>query len=756
MFVAIWAGLFGVRLVPTRPILGREILAIRGGVLFGVLIFPVLLLTLFSLWLHGFGAEEIGVNLWSTTLAVMPVWIGLALFSRLAGSFKITVAGIVVLSIVVAIADSNRIRGLAEPWINVVGSWQSSRYIVASWVTVVLLSVSWLFLKNRNTGKRMVVACLCVIAGWAAIPWTKKRESVAPYSDPLSESVQWNGVFQHWVSSEGPGYKLGYEQLPLEGNRFVVWQLNGGFGDGNGMRAKATYRKEADIHRRLDPDNKKLAALRLLDDGDLYFSDRGSRKTLADRELSRANSSFVSFTLPKEMSLDEGQVLSGTLAGAICETEQLVDSPMGTGVEFQRGDVDGRIQWLPVDDKSRSSVAYLELFVPLRSEYGYDGSWNFPWDNWIFHLCYPKAGVVIAGQLGNKGWDQRIGGVQKRTANIEFETYQVARQVETMDEIPRLKIYRVKVVKTGHCEVELPRLRAVANREPNYALSLVESHEMKKGIPSEIWKLRPDPQTATRAEVGGWMRVVDRYMRSPNDGSRDLVEFADPWGDLLIESGKKVSSYLDSRRHSAFVDGAGDRWQTELVAALGEVKWAPEALVERGWAEAARGKVTELLAAGNRDEEILKLAVLLEIPEAQSAVVEKIPSSRDRELSQIFRRFSRESKEWNATLDRKLASVDSETRYHWETSRAHQSLRMDGWAPLLSQGRTKDLEKFLEWVRRYEKGGRKSNVGYHFRLIFAFSWDYQELKQAKKLEAKYFRWDPVLLKWDLREKGEAK
>jgi len=757
LFIAIWAGLFGIKLVPTRPILRREIFAIRFGVLFGVLIFPVLLLTLISLWLHRFGAGEIGINLGAAALAIVPLWVGVAYFARFAGNLKITIAGLALLGVVIAIADSSRIRGLPEPWTNVVGSWLSSRYIVASWVTTILLSVSFLLVKNQATARRMAVAVLCVIAGWAAIPWAKKRESRVPFLEPLSEPIQWTGVFKRHITSDKTTIEFGFKQLPVTDHRFVIWQFLEGFEYTKGESAKPVPRQEADLHRRADFIGLKFAASRLLKDGDFLVSDQSAREIVVDRQTLQDHSSKVGLSFPKDVDFGEVKTRRGILAGAVCEFEQLVDTPMGTGVQIQQGNVKGEIQWLVPDRRSKAPRAFIEMKFPLMRNDGYDGSWSSPLKNWVFHLDYPKAGVVIAGDLTNTGWDHRIGGVQKRSGNIRFRSPGGPKGEEMLAETPRLKVYRLNLIETGYREVELPELEISKElSQPNYAYSILEGESQLEAPPEEHWKNRPDPTTATRAEVGGWMRTVDRFVRPSDGASREFASLADPWGGLLIDSGKKVSSYLSVRRRSGFVEGADDRWREELVAALGEVEWAPKALVERGWTEAARGKVTELLAAGNQDEEIFKLGVLLKIPEVGSAIVQKLSSTKDFELSDVSRKYVQRSEEWNQALDERLAALDRQTRFHWTDSRSYRGMIIGPWGSLLIQGREKDLEKFLSWARRFCEAGRSVTGGYRIGRVFAFDWNPKELHEAKKLDAKFFQWDSALLQWNLREKGSEK
>lgn len=763
LFLAVWSGLMGRKLFPGRPVLGREIGLVSWGVLLLALVVPVLGLTLVSLWLYGFSGEVVWLGVGMTALAVVPLWLGVRLFAKYAGSLKMTMVGLVVVGCLMIAGDSFGFKQLMEPWANVLGSWPGGYRWVATLVAVMLMGAAWLLAKRWGVLPRLSVAILSVVIGWGAMLWLVSEREMMTFKNELSEKVR--------LKRKGWGFgrsRTGVVTYDFSGERsseVMVWEVLGSLKDEKERvykRGRANF-KVVSAHR-LGRAGMNAITMGLLDEGSIYLDSSSSLGRKVDRAIQNESFRRVELRLPEGYSAGEVVRLSGRLAGKRCVVDTLVkDLPYGESAEFRRADVVGKMRWRGGDYKGDPKKMEVVVRAPL-SVGGFGGRWEELRDeNWLFHLSYPKAGVVLEGESGWSGGDEEVGGVRQWTERYEF-LHSDLRHYDLKDETPVVSIYRIRVVEAGYAIVDSDPLILVEKergaKSSDYWSILYGARKGTGQMPTNEWMKRPDPETASREEVGAWFREIsDRNGYAGRH--RDLEQYAERWGDLFWKTMEKAGERSRIGPLS-FIKGAGNDWREVAIEELDGPISSASTLVERAWDEAARGKVKQLIQGGNREPELLRLGISLGLEGIEDAVVESLVVSDSWSLYEAARTRLQIEERIEAILDERLARADEVSRRTWSVNRDDYRFTSIPWLWLLHEGRKKDLEHCLGWIRKAQEGGNYSDWDGSYQEQSRFEsvlFDYKKFKELEKagnLRAEFFDWDPVLRRWIYNEKGDSK
>jgi hypothetical protein len=755
LFLAIWSGLVGRKFYPVRPIMAGEVRVVSLGILLGVLVVPVVLLTLVSLWLYGFSGKVIWRNVGMTILAVLPLWLGVRLFARYAGSFKTMVVGLVMMAGLMAFGDSLRLKGVMEPWVNGMGTSLSAEVVGVTWVFLLLLLCGWPLVRNRAAGLRVGVAVGLVVVSWLAVDRIAKREELRSQVVGAMESkIEWRG--EHRISSVGNGLQFDtfYKAWSDDGERLTQWMMVDDFRDEEGRVLRAP---KSDSYKWINRENKTRALRRRIPEGKLFYEDGVNDPAMIDGDLEAKRWGSVRGYVDGG-ALGESR---GRLQGAVMELDKLVEVPLGGEGTFQRDGMIGSVRWgyYRLDEWERPLIRVKDATMNYW-ERGRDES---AIKDLVFMISYPRSGFVVEGQIG--GTDRSpgmVGGLREWSGWVRYRTNVEMQPGFVEGESPVLTVWRLRVVEEGWCEATIPAVGVGLEPRTNYDfLALVSQGSVGRGREPNVSE-RPDPESATRGEVGGWLRKVGAMWKmgalwnyEPRLG--EFGEYGERFGDVLIGLGASRERFHKWNVKKTFLESSDHQWREELVDSLGKVEWAPEVLVKKGWAESARGMVEELLAGGTKSEGVLKLGIYLAAEGIEEALVEAMGQSQSSDLYEVARTLPKFEERREEVLDERRAILERRMKARWSDYRDREYLRMDGWGWLLSQGRIDDLEGFLFWVRRYYGNSeRRNSLPDEYAGVMKLPAEGSVIARAKKWEVEFFRWEPVLQEWVFNEKEKVK
>jgi hypothetical protein len=615
----------------------------------------------------------------------------------------------------------------------------------------------------------MTLAMSAVMAGWIAWSWAKERKETSLYAHELPVKVNLM-LEEHGVFSQGR-LTLEYQQDPpndLEDD-FWIWEVDGALRDEKGRR----YESGSPDQLRHSPgligrEMHHLLGKALAGEGLVYLDSFSTVSSRLARGLIQQNrSQKLSVAWPNGEPVSGSIKLQGRLAGKRCRIDRLVeDLPWGQSRLFQAGDLLGEVTWVEGTYPDEPLKLQLRVSEPLTT-----GRPTAPdhWrrdKNWLVLLRYPKAGVALTGDSNPQASRVGVMGLTGWTRRYRFEHSEL-HHFEVGDEVPLLSIYRGRVEELGFVEVEsdlldLPQPHRQPPGSDLHSLGVVTGGSTEPtGAPtSDVWAMRPEPESGSRRAVGGWLRTLAGYDDYPGK-NRDLAQFADRHGDLFWETWKKAGggNRID---FVPFVNGAPDRWRNEADEALGEIEGTPSVLVTRGWAESVREKTRQLIADGNRDPEILRLGLYLGLNGIESAVLEGLVQHDDERLDQAAASHEAIAPRLNEVLDQRLERLEEEIKRRWQADPEGFRFRVDPWVWLLQQGRRQDLESCLAWMSRVRKSGNdryyenRSGSRARFAQVLLDQERFEAILKADLLQSENFRWDPVLRRWEFQYESNSK
>ncbi len=606
-----------------------------------------------------------------------------------------------------------------------------------------LMAVCWKWLKQRGVVPRMTVA---VVAGWVFTDWARGLRNERGFAKEFAGEARITDTSKGRFDSGRAG--LIYERIGGYDDEMIVWEVDGALVDEKGREYVNSQNKESKVEQiptaGVRGVGRNWIARSLVEEGWIYL-DAQNRDEVVDHDRNPR----IEVNLPKGYSRGEEVELSGRLVGKRYRVDCLVDRvPFGDEVKFRRGDVLGSVERRKRYSGDQEEL-HLEVTMPLLGD-RYEKDYRKWFDqNWVYHLSYPESRVVSEGQSNFKGSDGEIGGVKRRSVKMEFRNMNWRRFVRKGEKL-LLSIYRVVVEEVGHVKVNSERLVLIPQEVPSPGIPSFETEaRWVNGPPSSAqWNRRPSPVDGNREEVGAWLRELSRKHRYVGK-KNDLAQYADKFGDLFLKRGTRRSWF----EREAFIDGATDDCREIAVEEL-----AASVLVERGWVGEAKEKVANLIEEGHRGDEVLRLGIFLGLRGIEEAVLEGLVSSDSWPLYEA----ARTRMNLKRILDDRLQRVDKATQRVLFRKRGDFRFDSTRWLWLLHEGRKKDLERCLFWMRKAHESGQidDRNDDYSNRLVFKnVLFDHEQFQlfaEEGKLHSKFFTWDPVLRRWNFNKKEMTK
>jgi hypothetical protein len=146
-------------------------------------------------------------------------------------------------------------------------------------------------------------------------------------------------------------------------------------------------------------------------------------------------------------------------------------------------------------------------------------------------------------------------------------------------------------------------------------------------------------------------------------------------------------------------------------------------------------------------------------PLVNEVILEGLIGSSDFSLYLMAKESGAFADRFEEILDQRLQKVEELTKKWWAMDPDNFVFPLSDWLWLLHEGRVKDLERCLAWMRKIdpERGGFFSRSGAdQFRRVLFNEIRCAELARANLLKTENFQWDPVLRRWNFNKKGSVK
>jgi hypothetical protein len=753
-----------------RPLRAGEVVVVRGIVLAGALVVPVLVMTLANLMFLGFSTTVVAKGMVGVAGVVVPLWLGWALFAAYAEKVTVLIAGLAVLGFAEFAINFIGPGTIVWPWIDAFGmSAESSRWVSMGSV-VLLLVVFFPVVRGRGTGMRMSVAVGAVVAGWVAgNVYDANNHRWLFANAPAGESeVEVHGELS--LSGGGPGsLRLGGlvwgPALPSDG--VLVWKSarNGMVRQDEVVVAREmprgrfprwVWRNNLGDRHSLEQNEMSRAVCRELKPGGTIYTFQSTRgRVIGERdqdgwakELRVFMEQEGAVLRPEQDSRFEGSLLCSSLRYRL-----LADLGSGQTGTFRDGSAVLRVRmngaW---DGRPGDTLHNISLSLPSVSEDGWDGPGKWPLKQWQFVFHYPESDVYIPARLSRNGRTRTVGGARRWRTGLELELRGTARSQIAKPEVPRLLVFRPEVRRIGRFEARGGTVIGVDQWGRGASYSSLFKSNLDEGKHAPWRVLRPDPRTATTEEVGSWLRIAP-YQYLSEFVEHDVAEFAGRHPDLILAASERAQRQIGF--HQAYVRGAPESERDELIAKIGKLSWASGAVVRRGWAPAAVAQVEEALRVENPSRELLRLGVYLGSERATDVILDQIANGRSARLYGLARQIPGIDTQLDEAVESALQVAPENARKEMISPRG-EYIWLNQWDAPIMHGRPDGVAGLIAAVREAADRGLLFHEHEVVRRRFVGLPGRRDLVALAELDADDFRWDVVRRMWVYEQQDETK
>ncbi|YCM42459.1 hypothetical protein V2O64_14200 [Verrucomicrobiaceae bacterium 227] len=736
----------------SRPLLAREIVVVKVFLLGAGFVLPLLLLSWVNLTLAGFATPLVWQNLGAIALGVVPLWLVWGLVAHYSGSIK-TLVKITLILVLLNFATAFLSISIIAHWTDLAGYRGTIASWLGIWVTVIFLILLWPLCRRRSEGLRISTVVASALVGCGASVWMLQNGTLLKSQVELPAEVNWEGSF-FTKKRDGEfytGFPLSTEEL--NDGTIVVWESIHGMETISGTRLGTAMPLMTSLNSVSSQMSQEWLEKRLLPEGGFIESSRSWGTVFEAISESSTLSGVIGRVSDDSSTIGDEAVFSGRIRGAIIEFEKLCELEMGTDGLFKSDELIGEVQWnlwelnrglVRINIRTNFTKAGLldSDNGPLRTRYRLQ--------NWSIYLYYPKSKVLQRTFGGDSKLGSNLGGMSETMTTLVASIQQLPQGTILDNEKPRLVIFRPRVLKSGYRDVtsrKLVRMDQEMNRQRSILNALSGPNE-DRGAIEKLREDRPSPGSATQAEVGGWLRRSKRT-EDYAPRTRDYAEFADQWGWLLVQTPGIWNG-------ESYALGARNDAKEELVSQLGEVDWAPQVLVERGWQEAARTQLEGLVSERPNDEKLLSLGLMLELDGVEDLVIDKLSRDGSVTLYEIARQVPKLTPRLDAAMETRTNLAEKEFDQQWYRTNSRTPLRFEAWAVPLRHGKKESLEKFYEDVQRTQRARRDGWLDSEVVDSLQVSGKGPLFEIVGNLSADDFGWDALTRKWVIEKKGELK